>query len=93
MSSKDQNEALRGLVSAILVDLCGYITKLEAPIVVGGEYPPANALTIFDNYCYDRGIQINPPSTDVWEALYPSGRLANGEIKKPSKRLRFKNGS
>jgi hypothetical protein len=81
---------MRGIVSAVLVDLCQYMAKLEAPIVVGGEYPVMNVLTIFENYCYDRDIQISPASDDVWKALHESGRLTSAEIKKPERRLRFK---
>jgi hypothetical protein len=91
LSNKEQFDTMRGIVSAVLVDLCKYMVKLEAPIVIGGEYPAMSVLTIFENYCYDRDIQISPASDDIWKALYESGKLTTAEINKPERRLRFKN--
>lgn len=92
MSNQRQNEALRGIVSAVLVDLCGYMAKLDAPMVIGGEYSPDNIITIFENYCYDRSILLEPHDQENWEALYISGSMTTMDIAKPERRLRFKNG-
>jgi hypothetical protein len=51
-------ETLRKYVAAALCDFLAYVTSIEDPIIVGGQYPRDKMLSVFSQWCFDRQINI-----------------------------------
>jgi len=75
MNRPEQNENARSLILGALVDFLEHLNTLEAPIVVGNDYPNDKLIDVFKEWTEQRNVSLKTINKPAWLKLCEQGFL------------------
>jgi len=73
--TEDQRRRARILIATYLADFIIHLVSVEAPMVIGANYPRDRIVREFEAWAKARNLDISETDLREWQTLYQSGLL------------------
>ena len=75
------NQPATSLITGAVIDFVQYLNNLEAPIVVGKDYPPERLVDAFKTWAFENHVSIKAIDRQLWQHACRQGNFRDEESK------------